>query len=120
MRSIFYTLSALSIIALAYWAYNENYATQSAMQRVDDLQKQIGEQREKLNVLKAEWAYLNRPDRLRDLVDMNFDSLGLMPLSSSHFGIADQVSFPRVDPSDVTGPVDISAKFDGPQAERNQ
>ncbi len=109
MRGLIYALAALAIIALAYWAYNENYATQAALRRVDTLQQQIGDQREKLGVLRAEWAYLNRPDRLRELADLNYLTLGLMPLTSVHFGLTEQVAFPQLDVNDITGPVDLSA-----------
>ncbi|MCA8868768.1 MAG: cell division protein FtsL [Rhodobacteraceae bacterium] len=119
-RSLFNTLMALAIIGLAYWAYNENYATQDAMRRVEELQQKIGQNREELSVLRAEWAYLNRPERLRELADLNFDSLRLMPLAPEHFGDVEQVAFPvaKSDPEigDITESTDLSATFDGHDA----
>ena len=109
MRSMLYLAATVLVIALAYWAYNENYATQSALKKVDRLQRQIASQRERLGVLRAEWAYLNRPDRLRDLVDLNYDKLRLIPLAPQQFGTVKQVTYPRVDPRDVRAPVDLSA-----------
>jgi len=109
MRSVFFLAQAFVVIALAYWAYNENYATQDALRRVDSLQREIGRSRESFGVLKAEWAYLNRPDRLRDLADLNYDSLQLIPLMPEHFGDVQQVAFPNLDLEDLQNPVDTSA-----------
>ncbi|MCB1368585.1 MAG: cell division protein FtsL [Rhodobacteraceae bacterium] len=117
MRTILYLLAALATIALAYWAYNENNATREALRQVRELQRDIGTERETLSVLKAEWAYLNRPERLRELSDLNFDTLQLMPLAPEHFGNVDQVAFPELRVEEVTGPVDLSAPFDGVAAE---
>lgn len=113
MRGFFYTLEAMVVIALAYWAYNENYATQEALRRVDQLHVEIGQNLETLSVLNAEWAYLNRPERLRELVDLNYSDLGLMPLAPEHFGDVEQVAFPRLDLGEITGPVDTSASEAG-------
>src|SRR5690606_6275561 len=64
MRLTLY-LSAIVLVAVcATWAYRVNYATQEAMNRVADLRAAIALEREALGVLRAEWAYLNRPDRL--------------------------------------------------------
>ncbi len=109
MRSILYTFAAFAIIGLAYWAYNENYATQEALRRVDKLQREIGQTQEKLSVLRAEWAYLNRPERLRELADLNFEELQLMPLSPEHFGAVEQVVFPVLKLEEIDGPLDVSA-----------
>ena len=49
------------------------------------MQGELGELKEKLNVLNAEWAYLNRPDRLADLVKWNYEKLGLIPISADNF-----------------------------------
>ncbi|WP_292025659.1 cell division protein FtsL [Maritimibacter sp. UBA3975] len=95
MRSALYVLSTLIVMGLGYWAYVENYKTQAALDEVETLQRDIGQMRERLVVLKAEWAYLNRPDRLRDLAEMNFDRLGLLPLAPEQFGRVDQIAYPQ-------------------------
>lgn len=98
MRSFLYVFSALAVIGLAYWAYHENYRTQAAIREVRALHKEIGAAHERLNVLEAEWAYLNRPDRLRELVKMNYERLNLLPMMPASFGRVDQVSFPLLQP----------------------
>lgn len=95
MRSLFYILTTIAVVAMAFWAYHENYKTQDAQARAEDLQRQISDARDRLRVLRAEWAYLNRPDRLRDLAEINFDTLGLMPLSSHQFGRVGEVAEPQ-------------------------
>ncbi|WP_198586187.1 cell division protein FtsL [Roseovarius salinarum] len=112
MRSLFYITSALAVIALAFWAYRENYRTQQVLAETEDLQQQISRARQRLRVLNAEWAYLNRPDRLRALAEMNFDKLGLLPLQPSQFGMADQVAFPRRDRLPVRQRLPISQPVD--------
>jgi hypothetical protein len=94
MRPILYALSFLAVIGLAFWAYRENYATQKSLRQVEALQTEIGTLREALAVQRAEWAYLNRPDRLRELSTINFDRLGLFPLEPTQFGQIDQVGYP--------------------------
>ncbi|WP_135503570.1 cell division protein FtsL [Roseovarius aestuariivivens] len=107
MRSVLYVLSAIMVIGLAFWAYRENYQTQEAQARSVSLQSQISEARQRLRVLNAEWAYLNRPDRLRDLAEINFDSLGLLPLQPYQFGRIDQISYPEPDPLPIMNAIDV-------------
>jgi hypothetical protein len=113
MRSMLYILGAFAVVALAYWAYKENYATQEALRRVKALEYDIGTTREELNVLRAEWAYLNRPERLRELAELNYDALQLQPLSPDHFGDVEQVDYPRLDTDDLSDPVDTMAEITG-------
>ena len=108
MRPVLYVLSFLALIALGFWAYRENYSTQAALKEVEVLQRQIVGLREALSVQRAEWAYLNRPDRLRDLAEINFDSLGLLPLHPEQFGNADQISYPPDPLIDITNFVDVA------------
>ncbi|MFD1343748.1 cell division protein FtsL [Litorisediminicola beolgyonensis] len=110
MRSVFYVLSFLTLIGLAFWVYHENYTTRAALGETERLQAEIGAARERLAVLKAEWAYLNRPDRLRDLADFNFDRLGLLPFLPEQFGRVDQVAYPAPPPLEITGAVDVSSR----------
>lgn len=104
MRIFFYIPTALAVLALAVWAYRENYRTQEVMAQVQSLQRQIAGERAALAVLNAEWAYLNRPDRLRALAEINFDRLGLLPLKPEHFGQADQVIYPQPEQSEQSAP----------------
>jgi hypothetical protein len=107
MRGILYVLSAMAVIGLAFWAYTENYETQESVKQAKSLQSQIIDARARLRVLNAEWAYLNRPDRLRDLAEINFDTLGLLPLQPSQFGRIEQVVFPIDETQSIVNPIDI-------------
>lgn len=101
MKSFFFVLTACMVMALAVWAYRQNYETQAKLREVDDLREEISQLRERAGVLRAEWAFLNRPERLADLADMNFDRLGLLPLRPEHFGRIEQIPFPVEDVQDV-------------------
>jgi hypothetical protein len=94
LKGFLHLLAATVVMALAFWAYQENYRTQAALRDVRDLHDQIGIAHQRINMLNAEWAYLNRPDRLRDLADINFERLGLLPLMPDAFGKVDQVAYP--------------------------
>ncbi|NIZ11218.1 cell division protein FtsL [Pseudooceanicola sp. HF7] len=94
MRSVLFVVSAIALIGLAFWAYRENYDTKAAINQAEDLQDEIAAARARLSMLRAEWAYLNRPDRLRALAEANFGPLGLQPLDAAQFGVVAQVRFP--------------------------
>lgn len=106
MRSFLFIGLALAVMGLAFWAYSENYRTQASIAVVEDLHRDIASSRARLAVLKAEWAYLNRPDRLRDLAEMNFKTLELLPLTPDQFGAIDQIAFPS-DELPITEPIDL-------------
>ncbi|WP_434287932.1 cell division protein FtsL [Celeribacter sp. SCSIO 80788] len=109
MRGVYLILAGLVVMMLGVWAYQENYATQHVLREISQIQRDIGHQREELAVLRAEWAYLNRPERLRDLAGINYDRLGLLPFQPEQFGRVDQISFPQEDDIilDLTDSVDV-------------
>lgn len=94
MRTFLTLLGILAVIGLANWAYQENYKTRLALKEVRELQRDLGIAHSRLAILEAEWAYLNRPDRLRDLAELNYGRLQLLPLMPDAFGHVDQVAFP--------------------------
>lgn len=111
MRPVLYVTTFIAVMALAFWAYRENYATQHSLREVTKLQRDITTLREALSIQRAEWAYLNRPDRLRDLTALNFDRLGLLPLEPEQFGQVDQTAYPPssfpVTSPDLFGPLEV-------------
>lgn len=117
MRSLFYVVTALVVIGLAFWAYHENYKTQAAQARAEKLQREISVERQRLRMLRAEWAYLNRPERLRELAEINFDRLGLLPLQPHQFGRIDQIAYPDQAALPVRDAVDVSGMDGGDRAD---
>jgi len=112
MRAFLYLVCSMAVISVAYWAYKENYQTQASIRRVTTLQKQIATERTAISVLTAEWAYLNRPNRLRELVDLNFDDLQLLPLLPEHFADIELVAYPQIKLklSEIKNPVSVQSQ----------
>lgn len=119
MRLILFVLTSLAVVGLAFWAYRENYATQEALADMAALQDEIADLRDGLTLQKAEWAYLNRPERLRQLTTLNFDRLGLFPLQPTQLGEAREIAYPPqpvlssegTAAPDGTGPVATDGDF---------
>ena len=100
MRWGLYLSAAVLVAVCATWAYRVNYATQEALNRLADLRAAIAAEREALSVLNAEWAYLNRPDRLAALMAGPGAELGLGP---EHFAEAAMVAYPpEPEPTETT------------------
>ncbi|MEL6998290.1 MAG: cell division protein FtsL [Pseudomonadota bacterium] len=93
-------LLALTIIAIAGWAYSVNYNTMTAFDRVRELRGQIAEEREALQVLRVEWAWLNAPDRLQRLTEQFASQLQLVPLVPDVLSHTAIVPFPE-DPATI-------------------
>lgn len=79
---------SLRITALVYMAcfaalsmglYLVKYTVQDVQRDVAAVRHDLAQEKESLHLLSAEWAYLNRPDRLRQLADRHLD---LAPLDS--------------------------------------
>ena len=61
MRILLYALSVSVVVILAFWAYGEGYETRATERDVARLERTIGARHQELSMLRAEWAYLNRP-----------------------------------------------------------
>ena len=101
MKSLFFLVTGMVVMALAVWAYRQNYETQARLREVDELRGEIADLRERASVLRAEWAYLNRPERLADLAALNFDRLELLELRPDHFRRIEQIPYPVENVRDV-------------------
>lgn len=94
MKGLIYVGLALAVMGLGFWAYRENYATQASLKEVRELRAEIASAQARLDRLHAEWAYLNRPDRLRDLAELNFQRLEILPMRPEAFAGVEEVPMP--------------------------
>lgn len=116
MRTLLYLVTVGAVMLLAFWAYRENYATQQAVDRQAAVQNEIAGLRENLGVLRAEWAYLNRPERLKALVNMNYDRLRLVPIQPGQYVGTSHVDYPAIPPEPPAGAPDDGAPGEGASA----
>ncbi|NNU79999.1 cell division protein FtsL [Halovulum dunhuangense] len=113
MRTLLYLAACALVVVFGYWAYQVNYATQDAVRHVERLRQDIQRERQAIAVLNAEWAYLNRPDRLRALAEEYFAELQLMPMSADHFGDPSMVAYPPAEDSDRLAEDVLQAVLEG-------
>lgn len=98
MRTLTFLGCILVVMGLAFWAYRENYRTQEAIAEMTQMQVEIAQLRENLGMLRGEWSYLNNPARLRELVDLNFDRLQLVPLEAGQTVDLGNIDYPAPPP----------------------
>ena len=114
MKNLFLGGLVLTVMGLAFWAYTENYATKGSLEKIAQLNEEIGLAHSRLRVLNAEWAYLNRPERLLQLVNANFDDLRLLQLTSDHFARLEQIPYPGPDLGPITEPIEVMNRETSP------
>lgn len=107
MKVIVAMLLGLVVLGLGFWAYQENYRTRAALDDLNALQRDLVRMTEERAMLRAEWAWLNRPERLEVLVLANKGSLQLMNMVPEHFGTLEQVGYPTR--ARFSGPAELRA-----------
>jgi len=78
MRILFYITGIAIFLILAGLSYSQNYATRDVLSEIERLRSTITQKQNQLRALEDEWAYLNRPERIKDLVVLNFQHLQMM------------------------------------------
>ncbi|HEV7260861.1 MAG TPA: hypothetical protein VGN82_23980 [Bosea sp. (in: a-proteobacteria)] len=80
MIKLLHVIAIGALVSSALYAYTIKYETTLEAEQLQKIRKKAQRERDAIAVLKAEWQYLNRPDRLQALADRHLD---LQPFSVS-------------------------------------
>jgi hypothetical protein len=96
MIKLLHVLAIGTLISSALYAYTIKYDTTVQNEQLQKVRSQTQKEREAIAVLKAEWQYLNRPDRLQVLSDRHLE---LVPLGITQIARVTDVPMraPKVD-----------------------
>ena len=90
------------VIAGAAITFNIKHRAELAEEEVAKLQRQIRLERETLDLLKADWAYLNNAQRLQAIVSAFEEELGLVPVDATQLITLDELpGFAQREPADT-------------------
>jgi hypothetical protein len=73
----------IAAVLIGCGLYQLKYEVQAKEERLARLNRHIQAEQEAIHVLNAEWAFLNRPDRLADLANRH---LKMTPVAPAQFG----------------------------------
>ena len=76
----------LSVLMGAFWLFQVKHEAKEEGEKIAALEKKIEEENDALLLLKAEWSYLNRPQRIQRLTDEFSDQLGLKTIEPYQIG----------------------------------
>lgn len=74
MTRLYYILGIVVIALSAYGLFHVKYKVKNLKQDLVEVNRQIAMEKKSIHVLKAEWAYLSQPSRIKQLSD-NYLSL---------------------------------------------
>lgn len=83
MNRILTVLGMVLAVGVAITLYQVKFEVHQAERQARELNRELVREREAIQVLEAEWSYLNRPARIQDLAERY---LGLKPLKASQIG----------------------------------
>ena len=86
MRVFIGMVLLLVTMASGVWAYLQNHKANMAEAHIETLERDIAQLQKDIGVFKIEWANLNRPSRLRAMVDEHFERLQLVEMTGFSFG----------------------------------
>ncbi len=75
MLRLFNILAVVLLIASAVYAYTIKYQTAYRYEQIAKTKIEIKAERDAIAVLRAEWAYMTRPERLQQLADQYLPEL---------------------------------------------
>ena len=87
-------IGATIVVAIALYAVK--YDTGNLASGIDELNRQIAEEREAIGILRAEWSLLNQPERIQKLADKH---LKLEPVAARQ--IKSFADVPEMPPSEA-------------------
>ena len=76
---------------MSFWLYQVKEDAHLAKQQIASLKKQIAEEHRAINLLKAEWSYLNQPARLQELLKRHGTRLKLGEMKLDQMVTIDQL-----------------------------
>jgi cell division protein FtsL len=79
MWRLLHLIAIAALIGSAVYVYNVKYETILESEKIVKLRHQINKTNDQINVLRAEYAHLTRPDRIQTLADklLNMQPLAL-------------------------------------------
>ena len=92
MRIINFVL-VVAVIGLSVGLYDIKYKAEEAVRHARQLEQRIANEQEAIRVLRAEWSYLNQPERLQELASRYTE---LQPLNAGQIGSFEDVPMPHM------------------------
>lgn len=86
----FVAAASLAASAMSLAVYSMKYEVERLQDRAGVLASDVVHQEETLNVLAAEWSYLNNPARLQELAARHLD---LAPVAARRIGTLEEIPF---------------------------
>lgn len=73
----------------ALGVFQIKFRAESIVERVEDAERRLAEEKEMVSLLSAEWSYLVQPGRIQSLTERFFEELQLQPLEPDQIGSID-------------------------------